>query len=208
MNKMFISNVQFLVAILFCILIFYGIGKRSPDIAVQSPLAAKDPAGAVSSDQKSSQINTDKFLHQPQSLVKPGAAVSLKNTEPLYAPGPGVFEYQLQLVSSKHAGKMTVEVSTSDGVTIVSPERQFEFVLQESGEYRLPLTLNANSNGRFYIQLHVSTAVEGQTSARAIAAILQVGEPMVKVQKTASRSSADKTGAVISLPAQETILPR
>ena len=144
--------------------------------------------------------------HQP--LVKPGAAVSLKSSQPLTASGPGVYEYQLQLLSPIHTGKMSVNVAAGEGFEIVSSARLFEFELQESGEYRVPLTINASAEGRFYIQLHVSITTDGQSSSRVVAAILQVGEPAVKAQKTAEKSTREDNGAVISLPAQETISPR
>lgn len=209
MNNMSISYLEFLVAIIILSCIFmYGIGNKSPDNSAQSPTVVKSSEGANSSDKKNAHMNSKKTAHQPHPIVKPGAAVSLKSTEPLYAPAPGVYEYQLQLVSPNHTGSMTINVTTGDGVTIVSPEHRFEFVLQEGGEYKLPLTLNASAEGRFYIQLHASIIAEGQTSVRAISAILQVGTPAVKMQKIMTTSSADKSDSVISLPAQETISPR
>ena len=209
MNNMSISYLEFLVAviILSCILL-YGIGASAPDNSTQSPSVMKSAAEISSADKNNEQMKAKKSAHQPHPTVKPGAAVSLKNIEPLYAPAPGVYEYQVQLVSPNHTGVMTVDVSTSDGVAIVSPERRFEFALQEGGEYLVPLTIDADSEGRFYIQLHVTIEVNGQTSARAIAAVLQVGEPVAKVQKTTSGDSAGKSDSVISLPAQETISPR
>ena len=209
MNNMSISYLEFLVAviILSCILLF-GIRASSPDNSTQSPSVVKSAAEVSSGDKNNEQMKAEKSVHQLHSRVKPGAAVSLKNIEPLYAPAPGVHEYQLQLVSPNHIGAMTVDVSTSDGVTIVSPERRFEFTLQEGGEYLLPLTVDADSEGRFYIQLYVTIEINGQISARAIAAVLQVGEPAMKAQKTTSGDSAGKSDSVISLPAQETISPR
>jgi hypothetical protein len=124
----------------------------------------KSSEGANTSDKKNTPMNSEKPAHQSRSMVKPGAAVSLKSTEPLYAPAPGVYEYQLQLASPNHNGSMTINITTGDGVTIVSPEQRFEFVLQEGGEYTLPLTLNASAEGRFYIQLHVSIVADGQTT--------------------------------------------
>jgi|GEM_PF-3572936 len=209
MNNMSISYLEFLAAIIIlsCILT-YGVGKRSTDTSVQSPAVTKSSQGIVSVERNSSPVRGEKSEHQQHPRAKPGAAVSLKNTTPLYAPAPGVYEYQLQLISPNDTGKMTINVAASDGVTIVSPESHFEFVLQEGGEYKVPLALNASAEGRFYIQLHVSIVVDGQTSVRAIAAILQVGEPAAKAQKTMLNSSADKSDSVISLPAQETISPR
>src|SRR6187431_400676 len=209
MNNMSISYLQFLAAIIIlsCILT-YGVGKRSADTSEQSPAVTKTSQGIVSIERNNSPVNGKKSAHQQHPLIKPGAAVSLKNIAPLYAPAPGVYEYKLELISPNDTGKMTIDVAVSDGVTIVSPENHFEFVLHEGGEYHLPLALNASAEGRFYIQLHVSTVVDGHTSARSVAAILQVGEPAVKAQKTMLESSTDKSEPVISLPAQETISPR
>lgn len=209
MNNMSFSYLEFLAAIIIlsCILT-YGMGKKSADTSVQPPAETKSSEEIVSAERNSSPMKDEKSAHQQHPRVKPGAAVSLKDITPLYAPVPGVYEFQLQLISPNDTGKMTIDVAASDGVTIVSPETHFEFVLQEGGEYKLPLALNASAEGRFYVQLHVSIVADGKTSMRAIAAILQVGAPTVKVQKTISKSSADKSHPVISLPAQETISPR
>ncbi len=150
----------------------------------------------------------DKELQRHQPLVKPGAAVRLESTQPLTASGPGVYEYSLQLISPIQNGEMTVNVSAGEGFEIVSSTRQFEFELQEGGEYRVPLTINASAVGRFYVPLHVSITADGQSSSRVVAAILQIGEPAVKAQKAAAKSTREEEESVISLPAQETISPR
>lgn len=46
---------------------------------------------------------------------------------------------------------MKVVASTSDGIAIVSPTSQFEFLLENNGEYLLPLSINVMQEGRFYI---------------------------------------------------------
>ncbi len=208
MNNMSVSYLQLLAAIIiFSCIAIYGSGKKSPDISVQSSSIAKSTEETKSIDEKNPHIESEKQTYQQHSLVKPGAAVSLKNTEPLYSAAPGVYEYHLQLLSPGHEGKMTVDVSASDGLAIVSSERHFEFELQKGGEYPVPLTINASAEGRFYIQLHVSITANGQSSSRVIAAILQVGEPAVKAQKAAAKSAAQEAETVISLPAQETISP-
>jgi hypothetical protein len=204
---MSVSYLEFIAAIIiFASIAFWGSQEKMPDTSEQSQMNAKNTEISSSANEKNPhQKNND---HQPYSLAKPGAAVSLKNSEPLYAAAPGVYEYQLQLLSPSYEGKMTVEASTSDGLVIVSSARHFEFELQEGGEYSVPLTLNASAEGRFYIQLHVSITVDGHTSSRVIAAILQVGEPAVKAEKAAAKGSAQEAEPVISLPAQETISPR
>jgi len=200
-NNMSVSYLQFLaaIAILSSILI-YGYGKRPSDGAAPS-------AASTSSSEEASSVDKTE-TKKSHSIAKPGAAVNLKSTEPLYAAAPGVHEYQVQLVSPNHSGKMTVSVSANDGIIIVSPEHQFEFELQDNGEYTVPLKLYASSNGRFYIQFNVTIVADEKSSVRVISAIFQVGEPMAKAQKMATKSAGENVEAVIPLPAQETISPR
>lgn len=208
MNKMSVSYLEFIAAIIiFACIAILGSREKTSNMPEQSQMNAHKTQITFAANEKNPQIKNGKH-DQQHSLAKPGAAVSLKNSEPLYAAAPGVYEYQLLLLSPNHKGKMTVDASTSDGLTIVSSARHFEFELQEGGEYSVPLTINASAEGRFYIQLHISIAADGQTSARVIAAILQVGEAAVKAKKAAAKSSAQGVEEVISLPAQETISPR
>jgi hypothetical protein len=208
-SNMSVSYLEFFAAIIiFASIAYLGSGEKTPDTSEQLQMNTKNAEMSSSANKKNPHIKSESNDHQQHSLVKPGASVSLKNDEPLYAAVPGVYDYQLQLLSPIHEGKMTVDVSTSDGLTIVSSARHFEFELQTGGEYRVPLTINASAEGRFYIQLHASITVNGQPSSRVIAAILQVGETAVKAQKAAVKSSAQEAEAVISLPAQETISPR
>ncbi|MEN0039010.1 MAG: hypothetical protein AAGC78_18165 [Cellvibrio sp.] len=140
--------------------------------------------------------------------VKPGAAVSLKDSSPLHASVPGAYEYHLSLISPVSAGEMTVVASAGDGIAILSPITQFEFALQDGGEYVIPLTINAAQEGRFYIQLHVTVKTGEQSVSRVIAVILQVGDTPVTKQKASVNSSDAQSDSVIVLPAQETISPR
>lgn len=206
-NKMSVSYLEFIAAIIiFACIAILGARENTTDTPEQSQLNAKNIAISSSADGKNPHPKNND--HHQYSLAKPGAAVSLKNSEPLYAAVPGVYEYQLQLSSPHREGKMTVNASTSDGLAIVSSVHDFEFGLHEGGEYSVPLTIEASTEGRFYIQLHISITVDGQTSSRVIAAILQVGEPTMKMQKATTKSSGQEAEAVISLPAQETISPR
>lgn len=206
MNTFFFDRLKSLIAVwcLFCLSACES-ESRSLNASVQ-PIVIESTSKLASPDIHKARDENDKGLQQNHSLGKPGAAVSLSNARPLTASTPGVYEYSLQLVSPVHDGKMVVDVSVSDGITIVSPERHFEFALHEMGEYRVPLTLNVSTIGRFYIQLHVSINTDEQSSSRVIAAILQVGEPTVKAQKAAAKNT--DTNEVILLPAQETISPR
>lgn len=182
--------------------------KPDSQSASAKQIISESTSEVASANTQHAHAKSDKGHQQYQPLVKPGAAVSLNSTKPLAASVPGVYEYQLQLISPIHAGKMTVNVAVGEGFEIVSSPRQFEFALQEGGEYQVPLTINAVTVGRFYIQLHVSITANDQSSSRVIAAILQVGEPAVKAEKAATKSTREEEAPVISLPAQETISPR
>ncbi|MGV8837433.1 hypothetical protein [Cellvibrio sp.] len=207
MNKISVSYLGSIAAIIiFVCIAILSAREKTPDTPEQSPLNANNAAVSSSANEKN--LNLKNNDHQQHSRAKPGAAISLKNSEPLYAAVPGVHEYQLQLLSPNHEGKMTVDVSTSEGLALVSSAHHFEFELHEGGEYRVPLTINASAEGRFYIQLHIAITADGEASSRVIAAILQVGEPAVKAQKATTKSSVQDADAVISLPAQETISPR
>lgn len=208
MNNMAVVFFQVLVMSIACGAM-YGCDKN---IGSESTVKANDvnerAVEASSLGETSAPNVSKKDLHKTHALVKPGAAVKLKNTEPVYFATPGVYEHSLVMVSPSHPGKMTVEVSTSEGVGIVSSTRHFEFELQAHSEYQLPLVLNVSDYGRYYVQLNVTIDTEDTSETRVIAAILQVGDAIVKTQKAAATSAAKEGGAIISLPAQETISPR
>lgn len=157
----------------------------------------------ISKEIQSSAAQT-KHQHSPG---KPGAAVSLKNSQPLFLTKTGIYEYGIDLLSRFSAGLMTVTVSSNSTVELISTQSQFEFSPDASGEYHIPLTIHVREPGRHYIQLHISLNEIDRVSTRALTAIVQVGESSSKLQKTTQASSAS-TESVISLPAQETISPQ
>lgn len=208
MKTHFVSGVKYSLAIMVAVVIIVGCGAKPPAIPVQPPLKEKPVEGSSSAAEKNSRTGIERHGHERHALVKPGAAVSLKNSEPLFVAVPGTYEYPLALLSSVREGKMRVDVSTSEGLAIVSSAQHFEFALQERGDYSLPLVIKASKEGRFYIQLQVSVIIGEQRSSRALAAIVQVGEPAVKANKAAANGTGPEVESVISLPAQETISPR
>lgn len=187
----------------------YGCDKNTEGEGTVKVNDIEERAAETGSLGETSASNVSKKdLHKTHALAKPGAAVKLKNTEPVYFAAPGVYEHSLVMVSPSYPGKMTVEVSTSEGVDIVSSTRRFEFELQADSEYQLPLALNVSDYGRYYVQMKVTIDTEAASETRVIAAILQVGDAIVKTQKATTTSTAKGGDAIISLPAQETISPR
>lgn len=207
MNNIAVGFFQLLAIIISCALM-YGCGKNTADdLAVEANAENKIVMETISHSENNNSIKSKNDLQKTHSLVKPGAAVKLKSTEPIYFAAPGVYEHSLVIVSPSYPGKITVEVSASEGTNIVSPARHFEFELQADGEYQLPLTLDVSNYGRYYVQLHVTIDTENSSETRVIAAILQVGDSAVKTQK-AGASAMKENDTIISLPAQETISPR
>ncbi|HSC66398.1 MAG TPA: hypothetical protein VLC79_01810 [Cellvibrio sp.] len=194
MNNMLISYWQFIAAIIIvgCVAM-YGSGRKSSDAVIKS--------------EGDSKVAEKRMAQENHAVAKPGAAVRLKDTEPLKAAQPGKHEYQLQLISPVRKGKMTVDVSSSDNSVVILSSDDFEFALEEAGEYLLPLALNVSNQGRFYIQLQISISSDDQPEpiTRVISVILQVGEPEIKMRKAAAPISADGSEGIIVLPAQETI---
>lgn len=186
------------VALVCMVVVLYGARN----------LVLKDP---VQQAELTESLRETKSLENPRekhAVAKPGAAVSLKNSAPLYAAAPGIYEYSLVLASSINQGKMTVNVSASDGVLLTSEKQHFEFDIQENAEYLIPITVQVDKPGRYYIQCQVFITDAGRTSSRVLAAILQVGEDQVKAQKATVDSVGKESEKIIVLPAQETISPR
>lgn len=139
--------------------------------------------------------------------VKPGASVKLENTQPFFLDAPGVSDLELLLSAPQHDGTLSVDVSAGEGLQLDSP-LHYEFPSGQLTEYKLPVRVRAVSEGRYYINLRVTLINKEQREHRVITAIVQIGEPVKRVQK-ASSGAVEKNNEekVISLPAQETISP-
>lgn len=140
--------------------------------------------------------------------VKPGAAVKLVNSQPIFWASPGVGNVELVLSVPAVSGAMQVAVSTSSGVELVSSPAHYEFSLAQDAAYRLPLQLEVAAEGRYYINLQIVLVHGEQREQRILTAILQVGVSDVKAQKGgANRAGESEEEKVISAPAQESIQP-
>lgn len=153
-----------------------------------------------------SSTQTPENASQPKTVtVKPGASVSIRNTQPIKLETVGEQNIVVVLHSSSFPGEMSVSVAASKGVSILSTPNPLVYPLTESGEYRVPLRLNVEHEGRHYVRMNVSISSGGLSEKRVVSAILQVGEVRAKSQKAVPAASSD---AVISLPAQERVSPR
>ena len=139
--------------------------------------------------------------------VKPGASVKLENTQPFFLGKPGVGDLELLLSTLQNDGTMVIDISTGEGLQLESSSH-YEFPLGKNSEYKLPITIHAVSEGRYYVNLRVSLVHNERREHRIITAIVQVGEAAKKVQKASLQEiEKSKEEKLITLPAQETISP-
>lgn len=180
---------------LLCVVIFalsgYGCSAKVNPAESDSAISASGGAPATQ-------------LLKQKTVAKPGASVSIKNPQPLVVSGVGVHQLTIVVASPSYPGAINIRLSGSDGLQLLSSPQDFRFELNEQGEYQLPVTVNAQSEGRHYVRLHVAIAQGEQLETRAVSLIVQVGEPAVRAKKL----QAPVSDAVITLPAQETVSPR
>ncbi len=173
-----ISSILFFSLIIMLTQACYS-GNRSPD-----------------SDSNRSPVHT---------LGKPGASVSISNTQPIGLAALGMQDLTLILDAPAAFEELSVRVAPSDGLSILSPIDLVTFLPASTGKYNLPLSLNIKHEGRHYVRLYVELVSANRRSQRVVSAIIQVGSPVTKQQKTVLERNAD---GVISLPAQEQVIPK
>lgn len=132
---------------------------------------------------------------------KPGLAIKLDNTQPIYIESIGATTLELSLVTPLTSGTMEVAVSTGEPLDLLSSSH-YEFSLDQKANYILPLQISAAEEGRFYINLAITISNGDEREHRSLAVIVQVGAPKLKAaQKTGAASEPE----IIEMPAQETI---
>lgn len=136
--------------------------------------------------------------------AKPGADVRLVNPAPVFLEPGKTSNVELILAAASDSGIMRVQISADPELEVLSGQEQLEFPLASTGNYSIPLQLQSQTPGRFYIRMQVSLDIDGQVKGRSLALAVQVGAPAMPSEKMAP-SSSGSVDDVISLPAQETI---
>lgn len=140
------------------------------------------------------------------SHLKPGAGVSFENNASyvLQQSVPG--DIVIVLLAAEAEGVMDVRISVSDEL-ILNSTNNAQFQLLPNGRYELPISVTAYQQGRHYINLQVLTTVNKRQASRVLSAIVQVGDE-AHLQKNQGFAFSSAVGeGVISMPAQETIIP-
>jgi hypothetical protein len=138
----------------------------------------------------------------PKKTTKPGASVTILNQQPIILHSVGLHDLEIVLHSPGSHGELSVAATSSKGIRITSMVNPMVFPMTEGGEYRLPISINIQHEGRHYIHLNVSVTVNNIIQKRAISVILQAGKTQFTLQKAMPTDNSD---TVIELPAQEKV---
>lgn len=137
--------------------------------------------------------------------VKPGAPVNLDYPTLISINPNQATNINLALKTPAILGKMHVDIIPGDGLQLLNTRAAYDLTLDGSTSYPLTAELLAPSDGRFYLNLHV-TLDDGETvSSRALAVIVQVGPSAAESEQPSKLLKTSSGENVISLPAEETV---
>ena len=165
------------------------------------------------------QVDTTKKDAAKVKIGKPGAAVELLDKQSFaIQPGERV-SLPIKLSASYSAGNMLVNISPNDALNIGADQLAFSFDLSKGELFLLPLVVQAETPGRYYINLHVELLSGGQKNSRILAVIVVVAsndsdkvqdviadDTLGRGHQKVGVSSSLGVDAVINLPAQEKIV--
>ena len=138
---------------------------------------------------------------QTTKTTKPGAAIKLVSNSLISITTNELAHTDIVLETMESRGELIIDFATSQGLSLKNINTPQSIKLDGSTPIKIPVSLIATSNGRYYLNMHISLNNADTISVRNLAVIVQVGplvEKAVKLQKTAGEN-------IISLPAQETI---
>lgn len=151
-------------------------------------------------------VDANKSVASSNHTVKPGAPVRLENSGPYRLQQGSSTDIQLVLLANASDGVMDVRITVSDDL-ILNTTSTVQFQLSPQARYELPIHITAQQQGRYYINLQVSTRINQRESTRVLSAIVQVGDELQLQKNQGSMTSSAAGDDVVSMPAQETIIP-
>lgn len=138
---------------------------------------------------------------QATKTTKPGAAIKLVSNSLISITANELVHTEVVLEAMGSGGELITEFSTSQGLNLENTSTPQAIKFDSSAPIKIPVSLVATANGRYYLNMHISLNNVDAISVRNLAVIVQVGplaEKAVKLQKTAGEN-------IVVLPAQETI---
>lgn len=133
--------------------------------------------------------------------AKPGAAIKLSSNSIVFINANELTQIELMLDVKESSGSLNIELSPTNGLDIVETQMYQSINLGSSAAIKIPVKLRANTNGRYYLNIHASVNNNDLFSTRNLAVIVQVGAEIEKSPQLKKITNDN----VISLPAQETI---
>jgi hypothetical protein len=147
------------------------------------------------------EVTTPSKSVQATKTTKPGAAIKLISSSLISINANELAHTNIVLEAMELHGELTVNFSPSQGLNLASTSTPQTIKFDSSAPIKIPVSLVATANGRYYLNMHISLNNVDAISVRNLAVIVQVGplaEKAVKLQKTVGEN-------IIVLPAQETI---
>lgn len=164
----------------------------------KSQLATK-PSVTQTNEIKQSQASVNQLNKQKEA--KPGAAVKLISPSIITINANEKTTTEISLEVKESSGELQIELSAPAELNLIDTRAQQTFSLISSNTIKIPVTLLATANGRYYLKIDARINNGDENSSRSLAVIIQVGpetEKAVQLKKSSGEN-------VISLPAHETI---
>jgi hypothetical protein len=140
-------------------------------------------------------------INQSAKTAKPGAAIKLISNSSISAAAHELIQTEIALEIAEPGGELFIEFFPSQGLSLHNTITPQIIQFEPSAPVKIPVTLMAETNGRYYLNMHIRLKVGDEISARTLAVIVQVGSsviPSVQLKKSVGEN-------IIVLPAQETI---
>lgn len=138
---------------------------------------------------------------QSTKTAKPGADIKLVSNALIAIMANELAHTDIVLETMESSGELIIEFFPSQGLSLKNTSTPHVIKFDSSAPIKIPVSLAAMTNGRYYLNMHISLNNMDSISVRNLAVIVQVGplaEQAVKLQKTVGEN-------IIVLPAQETI---
>lgn len=151
--------------------------------------------------------NKNKLQDVDTVYLKPGAAVRLKHN---YDGHSQVGESELlRLIFSEsyNTGTLNIELKAGTDLTILPSDRNFSFDMEGDSSHAIDINVNANREGKHYLQMFITTSgVDGSIKNRVFAIAFYVGDEYRKDKTQPSQQKESPTKKMIFLPSEETVV--
>lgn len=168
-----------------------------------------DTPSDKSSDKTSVANFTDKSTSQnfQSAYQKPGAAVRLKHN---YDGHSNIGEPELlQLIFSEsyNTGVLNVDLKVGQGLTVSPSDNSYSFAMQGENFHHLEIRVEAQTEGKHYLQLFVSASESNSSLKHRVFAIpFYAGDSFLPSRNKKSQQDKSSADNMIFLPSKETII--